>query len=208
MRVFDAALHLLHPFMPFITEELWHQLPRLRPGPSLSLEPFGLVSERVADPVSERQFQAVQELVVVARNAKAEMGLQSKKPSVQVASDDLRILELLRAHQEIIVRLAGVQALNFSRARLAAELTGVRVGSLFDLRLMYEEQVDPQAERARLEKEKEKTEQALAQARKQLDNQDFLARAPQEVVRGVERRHAELTEHLRKIAESLERLKT
>ena len=206
MRVFEAALHLLHPFMPFITEELWHQLPRRRPGPSLSLEPFGLASERVADPVSEWQFQAVQELVVVVRNAKAEMGLQSKKPSVQVASDDLRILELLRAHQEIIVRLAGVQALNFSRARLGAELTGVRVGSLFDLRLMYEEQVDAQAERARLQKEREKTEQALAQGKKQLDNKDFRARAPLEVVRGVERRHAELAEHYRKILESLERL--
>ena len=97
--------------------------------------------------------------------------------------------------------------MNFTRARLAAELTGVRVGSLFDLRLFHEEQVDHQAERARLQKEKEKTEQALAQVKKQLDNQDFLARAPQEVVRGVERRHAELAEHLRKILESLERLK-
>jgi len=163
---------------------------------------------RVADPVSEWQFQAVQEMVVVARNAKAEMGLQSKRPSAQVASDDLRILDLLRAHQEIIVRLAGVKALNLSRGRLAAELTGVRAGTLFDLRLIYEEQVDPQVERARLQKEKEKTEQALAQATKQLDNKDFLARAPQEVVRGVERRHAELTEHLRKIVESLEKLKT
>jgi valyl-tRNA synthetase len=166
-----------------------------------------LVSERVADPVSERQFEAVQEVVVATRNAKAEMGLQTKRPSVHVASDDLRILELLRAHQEIIVRLAGVEALNLSRGRLEAELTGVRAGTLFDLRLIYEEQVDPQAERARLEKEKEKTEQALAQAKKQLDNKDFLARAPEEVVRGVERRHAELAEHLRKIAESLERLK-
>jgi valyl-tRNA synthetase len=207
MRVFDAALHLLHPFMPFITEELWHQLPRRRPGPSLSLKPFGLVSERVADPVSERQFEAVQELVVVARNAKAEMGLQTKKPGAQVASDDVRILELLGAHQEIIVRLAGVQALNLSRGRLAADLPGVRAGTLFDLRLIYEEQVDLQAERARLQKEKEKTEQALAQAKKQLDNKDFLARAPQEVVRGVERRHAELAEHLGKIVESLAKLK-
>jgi valyl-tRNA synthetase len=206
MRVYEAALHLLHPFMPFITEELWQRLPRVRPKASVSLEPFTLVSARGADPISERQFQAVQELVVMARNAKAEMGLQRKKPSVQVASDDVRILELLRAHQEAIMRLAGVQALNFTRARLAADLTGVRVGSLFDLRLFHEEPVDQEAERARLLKEKEKTEQALAAVKKQLDNEDFFRRAPQEVVRGVERRHAELVDHYRKILESLERL--
>src|SRR5437667_2854095 len=79
-RVFEAALHLLHPFMPFITEELWHQLPRAGRDPSLSLTSFSLVSERVADPISEECFMAVRELIVAARDAKADMGLQTQKP--------------------------------------------------------------------------------------------------------------------------------
>lgn len=205
-RVFEAALHLLHPFMPFITEELCHQLPGLRREPSLSLTPFDLVSERVADPVSEKQFQAVQELIVVARNAKAEMGLQKQKPSAQVASEDLRVLELFREHQETVLRLAGLQALNFTRGRLAPELGGVRTTAGIDLRLFHEERVDHDAERTRLQKEKEKLEQALLQVRKQLDNQEFLRRAPRDVVRGVEHRHSELSDHYRKVLESLERL--
>jgi valyl-tRNA synthetase len=65
--------------------------------------------------------------------------------------------------------------------------------------------VDREAELARLEKEKEKIEQALAQAQKQLDNENFTARAPQEVVRAVAHRRAELAGHLHKILESLER---
>ena len=205
-RLFKSSLHLLHPFMPFITEELWSRLPRAGKEPSLSLAPFQLVSERVADPVSEKQFQTVQELIVTARNAKAEMGLQTQKPSAQVASDDLRVLELFRAHQEVVLRLAGLQALNFTRGRLSAEAGGVRATLEFDVRLFHEAGVDREAERARLLKDREKTENALAQAQKQLENESFMSRAPREVVRGVEQRHAELTAQLRRVVDSLERL--
>ncbi len=205
-RVFEAALHLLHPFMPFITEELWHRLPRAGREVSLSLMPFALANERVADPVSEKQFQFVQELIVVARNAKAETGTQRQKPSAQVASEDLRILELLRAHQETILRLAGLQALNFTRGHLAAD-PAVRVGTGFDLRLLHEQLVDPQAERARLEKEREKLERQIAQVKKQLEDQNFVSRAPREVVRAAEHRSTDLADHYRKVVESLEKLK-
>jgi valyl-tRNA synthetase len=160
----------------------------------------------VADSVSEKQFQTVQELIVLARNAKVEMGLQNQKPSGQVASADLRVLELFRAHQETVVRLAGLQALNFARGRLATNVGEVRTTLLFDLRLFHEEPVHREAERSRLQKEREKLERQLAQVRKQLENQEFLSRAPREVVRGVEHRHTELTAHYRKVLESLERL--
>jgi valyl-tRNA synthetase len=205
-RVFEAAMHLLHPFMPFITEELWHLLPRENAGPSISLTDFRLVTERVADPISEKQFEKIQELVVAARNAKAEMGLQKQKPSLQVAAEDMRLLELFRAHQETILRLASFQALNMTRGRLPVGALDVRAGASFDLRVLHEEKVDPEAERVRLRKEKQKLEQQIAQARVQLSNQEFVARAPQAVVRGVERRLKELNEHYQKVVESLERV--
>jgi valyl-tRNA synthetase len=205
-RIFEAALHLLHPFMPFITEELWHLVPHRNAGPSISLTEFRLVGERVADPISEKQFEMVQELVVTTRNAKAEMGLQKQKPSLQVASEDLRLLELFRAHQDTILRLTGLQAMHLTRGRLAAEMLDVRAGVSFDLRILHEEKVDRQAESARLRKEKQKLEQQLEQIRVQLSNQEFLARAPREVVRGAEHRQRELTEQYRKVVESLERV--
>jgi len=206
VRVFEAALHLLHPFMPFITEELWHQLPHRGPAASISLADFGLVTERVSDPISEKQFEIVQDLIVAARNAKAEMGLQKRKPSAEVACDDLRVLELFRAHLEPILRLAGLQAVKFTRGKLTAEVAGVRPGAEFDLRLFHEEPVDHDAERSRLQKEKLKLERALVQVNAQLADQQFLSRAPQNVVRAAEHRHSELTGHYQKILESLERL--
>ena len=204
-RSFEAALHLLHPFMPFITEELWSLLPHSNPGMSISLTDFGLVGERVADAVSEKQFEKIQELVVATRNAKAEMGLQKPKPSLQVSSEDLRLLELFRTHQGTILRLAGLEAMHLARGHLAADLTDVRAGAAFDLRILHEEKVDREAERARLQKEKQKLEQQLGQVRTQLANQEFLARAPREIVRSAEHRLRELEEHLRKVVKSIER---
>ena len=206
VRIFHASLHLLHPFMPFITEELWHLLPRHQARSSISLEEFRWVSERVADPISEKQFEKIEELVVAARNAKAEMGLQKQKPSLEVASEDMKLLELYRAHQDPILRLAGFTAMRLVRGRLAATVPDVRVGPSFDLRLLHEEKVDHATERARLQKEKQKLEQQLAQVRAQLGNQEFVARAPHEVVRGAEHRLKELTVHCQKVVESLERL--
>ena len=205
-RVFESALHLLHPFMPFITEELWHRLPRAGRESSISLMGFNLVGERASDPISEKQFAIIQDLIVSLRNAKAEMGLQKVKPSAQVACEDLRFLELFRSHLETILRLSAFQALNFTRGRLEATAEGVRVGPVLDLRVFHEEPVDHEAERSRLKKEKEKLERALVQVKAQLENREFLDRAPREVVRGVEHRHSELNDHYQKVVESLERL--
>jgi valyl-tRNA synthetase len=205
-RVFEATLHLLHPFMPFITEELWHELPRQGQGQSISFTGFELVGDGVSDQASEKEFQTVQELVVTVRNAKAELGLQTQKPGAQVATENERLVNLFRTHQDSILRLAGLRALDFSHQRLEADVPGVRIGPSFDLRLFHEGPVDHQAERARLEKEKERTARELAQAQRQLKNESFLSRAPQDVVRGVEHRHRELADHYKKVMESLEKL--
>jgi valyl-tRNA synthetase len=205
-RVFEASQHLLHPFMPFITEELWHQLPRASEARSISLTRFELVNPRAADPVSEKQFETIQELIVAARNVKAEMGLQKEKPSAQVASEDTRVLELFRAHQEPILRLAGLEALNFVRGRLAADASPVPLASGCDLRLFYQRAVDAGAERIRLEREVAKLKQQLEAVERQLANDSFRSRAPQDVVAGAERRRAEVTDRLARLGESLSQL--
>ncbi|MGH9402108.1 MAG: valine--tRNA ligase [Terriglobia bacterium] len=206
MRVFKAALHLLHPFMPFITEELWHRLPGAEEAASISLSKFGLTGERAKDPVSEKEFEEICALVVGTRNAKAERGLQRERPSGQVASDDRRLLALFRECQEAILRLSGLEALNFTTGRLPADAERIPVTATTDLRLFHEAHMDIEAERARLEKEKGKIEQSLAQARSQLENQGFLSRAPRDVVRGVEKRREELSAHYEKVVQSLDRL--
>ncbi|MGH9356438.1 MAG: hypothetical protein ACRD10_09940, partial [Terriglobia bacterium] len=174
-------------------------------GPaSISLAPFVTITADVRDPVAEREFESIRELVVAVRNAKAEQNLQRERPSAQIASEDARLLDLLREHQEVILRLAGLAALNFVPGRLTA---AIPVNAALDLRILHESKPDAAAERNRLEREKSKIEQALAQARDQLENQDFIQRAPSGVVRSVEQRRRDLSAQYERLVESLGRLR-
>ena len=203
LLIFESALHLLHPFMPFITEELWHRLPNREGAVSISLTPFALVSERVANPIAEKEFKKIQDLVIAARNAKAESGLQTEKVGARAGSEDAAILELFNVHRQTIQRLAGLESLEIVSGRLEG---GIPVTSAFEFQLVYQKQVDDEAERSRLAKEKEKLEAGLARVKKQLENRSFLDRAPEDVVRKTENHRAELEIQFQKVVESLERL--
>jgi valyl-tRNA synthetase len=203
LLVFEAALHLLHPFMPFITEELWHRLPNRSDKVSISIAPFALVNDRAENPGAEQDFESIRSLVVAARNAKAEAGLQKEKVAAQAASDDAAILDLFTTHQQTILRLAGLESLQVVSGRLE---TGIHVSSAFEFQLGYEKQVDHDAERSRLGKEREKLEVALSRVKEQLENRNFIERAPEEVVRSAEKRCAELEAQLQKVIDSHESL--
>ncbi len=205
-RAFQASLHLLHPFMPFITEELWHRLPREAADASISLAPFALAAEEALDREAEADFGVLRDLVVTARNAEADAGLQKQKPHARVASEETELIGLFETHRETVLRLAGLGGLEIERGKLPADVSGTVAGARFDFLLVDVRAVDHHAERARLEKEKDKLGEALARAEQQLSNEGFLRRAPREVVEGAERRRAELTDQLRKVAEALERL--
>lgn len=206
LRAFKASLHLLHPFMPFITEELWHRLPRSESVPSISLSAFALVGARAADPVSESEFEQIRALVTAVRNVKAERELQREKPSAQVASEDHRALSLFREHQGVILRLAGLESLNFEAGSFPSQAEAIPVTAGISLRLFHEKTVDTAQERSRLEKERAKLEQSLAQISKQLQNREFVNRAPREVVRAAEQRQKELSELLQKVVQALGRV--
>jgi valyl-tRNA synthetase len=203
LLAFESALHLLHPFMPFITEELWHRLPGRGDEVSLSLKPFALVCERAMNSDAERDFENIRSLVVTARNAQAEAGLQKEKVSARVATEDASILNLFKSHEQTILRLAGLQSLDLVPGRVEM---GTHATATFEFQLLYEKQVDPEAERSRLTKERAKLEDALLRVKKQLENRSFRERAPEEVVCATEARQAELEIQLGKVVEVLERL--
>jgi len=203
LRVFESSLHLLHPFMPFITEELWHRLPNRGDEASISLAPFALVSGAAENSDAEWDFENIRSLVVAARNAKAEAGLQKEKVAARAATGNPALLNFFNTHQQTILRLAGLESLEVVSGRLE---TGTHVTSAFELQLIYEKQVDHDAERSRLAREKEKLESALQRVKKQLENRNFLDRAPEEVVRKAENYRTELETQFQKVVESLERL--
>ena len=206
----DAALRLLHPFMPFITEELWHELPQ-RPGAkSIALDVFPEPRKEWKNAEALEQFSLIQEAIVALRNIRAEMKLEPKKKvAAEFSSSDERARRTIETNREGILRLAALSDLKASSERLPQSGGAVRSTARFDVRIAYlAETVDVEAEAARLRKQIEGLERAIAAKEKQLASATFRSRAPEEIVRGLESTLAEQTEELRKLRSRLEELKT
>jgi valyl-tRNA synthetase len=206
----DAALRLLHPFMPFITEELWHQLPQRPEAKSIALDSFPVARTEWKNAQALEEFSLVQEVIVALRNIRAEMrGLDAKKKvPAEFSSSDERVRRTIESSSEGILRLAALSELRVSAERLPQSGGAVRSTALFDVRIAYvAETIDVEAEAARLRKQIEGLEKAVAAKEKQLGNETFRSRAPEDIVRGLEATRAEQMEELRKLRSRLEELK-
>ena len=203
---FEGALRLLSPFMPFITEELWHAMYEGKaPQKSIALASFPALEQHRLDSQAEEEMAILQELIVHVRNLRAESKVEPKLkvPARVFADQDVR--KLLDENRGMIERLANVEKLEFAEASLA-QVAGVRTTPKFEVCIVYEQKVDAAAERERLTKEKTKLEGEMANAQRQLGNQQFLAKAPANVVEGLRKRVAEVEILLEKAHIALQKL--
>src|SRR5579859_6186682 len=206
--VFEYALRLLHPFMPFITEELWHRLPQKADAKSISLQSFPAAHGSWRNSEAERSVALVQEIVVAARNIRAEIKLDTKKKvAADFASEDSEVRNRAAENLEVILRLGSLSALTIHTGKLQSGEGAVRSTSQFDLRIQFEgEPVDAKAETAKLKKEKERLEKDIASKKQRLADDTFRSRAPAEIVGGLEATLAERQIEYQKIAERLAQL--
>jgi valyl-tRNA synthetase len=205
----EAALRLLHPFMPFITEELWHQFPQRAGAKSIALDSFPEASTEWKSAEALEQFSLVQEVVVALRNIRAEMKLDPKKKvAAEFSSSDERARAVIEASRDGILRLTPLSELKVGAERLPQSGGAVRSTALFDVRIPYAaETIDVAAEGARLRKQIEGLEKAIAAKERQLADETFRSRAPEKVVRGLEATLAEQNTELQKLRLRLEELK-
>jgi valyl-tRNA synthetase len=205
---FDAALRLLHPLMPFLTEELWHQLPQRTGAKSIALDSFPEARADWKDTQAAAQFSLVQELIVALRTIRAEMKVDPKKKvAAEFSSSNAGARGVVEANRDGILRLGALSEFKVSADRLANVGGWVRSTSLFDVRIAYAaEKVDLAAETARLRKETEGLEKAIAAKERQLGDDTFRSRAPEKIVRGLEATLAEQKIELRKLQSRLDEL--
>jgi len=198
---FDGALRLLHPFMPFLTEDLWHQLPQ-RPGhQSIALEPFAAKYKESGDQSRVNEFALIQDVIAELRNIRAEMKLDPKK---KIAAEFYSSYEYIRStiqrNLDGMMRLASLSELTVTANRLAATGGAVRSTSKFDVRIAYvTDTVDIAGEMVRLRKEIDGLDKAIASKEKQLDNANFRRRAPEKIVQGMEATLSEQKLELQKL---------
>jgi valyl-tRNA synthetase len=207
---FDDALRLLHPFMPFLTEELWHQLPQGSGGKSIALDTFPTprkewAQDKIVDAVEI--FTQMQDVITALRIIRAEMKLDAKK---KVPADFWSTAELVRnrvrVESDAIRRLAALSELKVSPAPLDQSGGAVRSTAAFDVRIAYSDVVDIAAEKARLKKEIEGLQKAIASKERQLGDEIFRSRAPENIIKGLEATLAEQRIEFRKLQDRLTQL--
>src|SRR5277367_4334554 len=207
LGIFEAALRLLHPVMPFITEEIWYAIydgsPPLK---SIAFAPYPRAEEKKLDLAAETEMAILQDLIVSVRNLRAELRIdQKQRVPIQVFASDPEIRSLIEQNQGSVERLANVEKIEFVDNSLG-KLSGVRSTARFDVHVIYERKIDVAAERERLRKELEQIEKEYANGQRQLGNEQFLAKAPAKVVEGIRQRAQELEILREKVKSKLDEL--
>jgi valyl-tRNA synthetase len=181
--VLEAALRLLHPVMPFLTEELWHRLPQPEGARSIALDRFPERREEWIDSGADGEMTLIQEIVVAARNIRAEMKVDPKKKvSADFSSGDKAVRKLVEQNLDPLLRLANLASLAISSERLDSENAAVRSTANYDLRIAYGDAVDKEAEVARLRKEIERLAKDIDSKKARLADETFLSKAPAKIV--------------------------
>ena len=208
VEVLETTLRLLHPFMPFISEELWQRLPHTgdsvpAPARSIMIAPFPKASRKARDPEAERLMAPLLDVVSAIRTIRSESRIS---PAVELA---VTVRPASPAVATSLVSSAGIIG-GLARAAITVAADGARPASSAmattpsgDVLVRLEGVVDFDAERQRLRKEIEKARKEIAFLEGKLGRPEFVERAPAEVV---ERERARLTEQReteRKLAASL-----
>jgi valyl-tRNA synthetase len=204
VSVFEAALRLLSPFMPFLTEELWRAVyDDDPPAKSIALTQY-LTGNEHFDEVSKIDFGIIQSLIVESRALRKDLEIEEKAIVPVEIRIDPGMQTVIEENRLVIERLARV-----SEVRFVEQVTsGVRKRSTFnfDLALIYERKIDVEAERERLKKDIAKQVQIVANSDRQLNNPGFLAKAPVHIVEGLKKQHEEAQRLLDKLRGDLDSL--
>jgi valyl-tRNA synthetase len=193
VNLFDGALRLLHPVMPFITEEIWHAVyAGAPPQKSIALAAYPAANDKQIDLAAETQMAILQDLIVSVRNLRAELKVEPKvKVPIQVFAHEPEIRRLIEENRGAVERLGNVGQVIFVESSLA-KIAGARSTARFDVHVVYEKKIDVAAECERLRKELEKIDKEIANGQRQLSNEQFLAKAPANVIGGLRKRAGEL----------------
>ena len=200
--VMARTLELLHPFMPFITEEIWQSMPHTGETIMTAAWPSGNGEEKFQ--AEQEAMRRVMDAIRAIRNRRSEMNVPpSKKARVFIAAAQQ---EDFRACVPLVERLAYASGVEIGDGfELPGAVTIVADGA--KIYIPMDELVDREAERNRLQKELESAEKQLAQCENKLNNQGFLSKAPANVIEGARQNARRLNDQIAMIRETLESLR-
>jgi valyl-tRNA synthetase len=206
VATFESALRLLSPFMPFITEELWHALyDGEPPAKSIALSQYPQADLSAIDHQAEADMSALQELIGTIRALRKDLDVPERKETVVDLLAAAKFGALAEANRAVIARLARVSSLEWPSFWVLPP-THTRTTINFTVGVAYEKTVDIPLERERLRKRLEQYEKALMNAERQLANESFIAKAPGKVVDGLKKHALESATLRQETLEAIEKL--
>ena len=188
LSVFEASLRLLSPFMPFITEEIWHALYDGNP-PAKSIALMSYPPVQGSHVRMQIEMELVQSLIVEVRTLRKEIGVEEKAITpieLRIAPERKHTVEENSAMIERLARVSEIRFVDEISSGLSKHSTPD-----FDVAVVYERTIDVAAERARLMKEVAQLAKIIAPAERQLGNEGFLSKAPAHIVEGLKKQLTE-----------------
>ncbi|MDQ3634459.1 MAG: valine--tRNA ligase [Acidobacteriota bacterium] len=218
ITILEQSLRLLHPFMPYLTEELWQKLPNTNTElhnaayksaePTIMLADFPTGNAKLIDEKAESEMQTIFELITKIRNIRAEMQIKpSDKISVHISANE-KTQKTFAANEAQILKLAGANEIKVGDKLdvPAASAKGVLTNGA-EIAIPLEGLIDFEKERERLQNQINKLQEEGERLSKQLSNENFVNKAPAEKVKAVRERVTEIETQVKALDENLESLK-
>lgn len=201
--VLDRSLKLLHPYMPFVTEEIWQEIRLSSDASSIMIAEFPKYKENEVFVEVINKFDDIKEVIVAIRNIRAEAGVSISKPiEIIIKSTDDNI-KMIKENYKILEKLTNVKNIYDSSEKEIPELSGFRLANTIEVFVPLMEFMDKEKELAKLEKEKEKINLEYQRVINKLNNEQFISKAPKVVIDKENKIKEELEEKLEKIEQNM-----
>jgi valyl-tRNA synthetase len=199
IQVLDQILKLLHPLMPFITENIWQKIARFSTDnvESIMLAPMPSVDNKLKNPQIEKDFELVKKITQSLRNLRSEMNIAtSKKLPLNIRTkNDAKI----KPYSNILITLNKLACINFCDTETKIEKNISLIVDEVELMLPMSDLIDKQAELQRVDKELAKIQAEIDFAKNKLANKNFVKNAPENLVKEIQEKSQQAQENLQKL---------
>jgi valyl-tRNA synthetase len=202
LTVFETSLRLMHPFIPFLTEELWQQLPHQ--GETVVKAPYPGVAQEWIARDAEQEMTFVMEVIAALRNIRSSFKIPNTtklRPHLKASLEHARLIERNRSY---IVSLANISEMVIDQDMVRPALSATAILDHIEIYVPLEGLIDVEVERTRLTRELTKIQEDVVRLEAKLARRDFLEKAPEEIIEKEQAKHQGLRERVEKLAYALE----
>jgi len=207
VHVLETALGLLHPFIPFVTEELWQGLPCVKKTESLSVSKYPTEANGVIDKEVEEKMKLVIDAVTGIRSIRGELNLPPSLELKAIIKTSDGTGNILKENIAYISKLAKTSSIDIGYDVSKPEDAAFAIMPAMEIFIPLKGLLNVDTEIKRLSKEITKVEESLSVVKKKLTNREFVNRAPKAVVEENRARHQEFAEKIQAIQNNIEKLK-